>query len=139
MRRQTHLHFSRDLRRNPTAAEERLWGALRKRSLNGHRFNRQFRIGPYTVDFLCREKALVVEVDGDTHSSREERAYDHARTNYLRSLGYTVFRVENIDIYGNLDGVLDSLLLALERRPVVFSRKAPIRPSGTFPSKAGEG
>lgn len=138
MHRQSHLHFSRGLRRNLTAAETKLWGALRKRSLDGFRFNRQFRIGPYTADFVCREKALVVEVDGDTHSTPGERACDHARENYLRSLGYAVFRVENVDVYGNLGGVLDSLLLALEQRPDVFSRKAPLSPSDSSPNKLGK-
>jgi very-short-patch-repair endonuclease len=94
MHRQTHLHFSRDLRRNLTTAEAKLWGALRKRSFQGYRFNRQFRIGPYTVDFLCRARALVVEVDGDTHCTPEELAADQPRENYLRKLGYSVFRVD---------------------------------------------
>lgn len=137
MRRQTHLHFSRHLRRSPTAAERKLWSALRKRSLRGFRFNRQFRIGPYTVDFLCRAKALVVEVDGETHNSPKEIAHDAARSNYLNSLGYAVFRTENTDIYANLNGVLESLLLALLQRPDAFSSKAPLSPSDSSPTSWG--
>ena len=39
-----------------------------------------------------------------------EIAPDAARAAHLQRLGYRVFRAQNIDIYDNLDGALDSLL-----------------------------
>jgi very-short-patch-repair endonuclease len=74
------LIFARNLRKNQSSAEQKLWSHLRRRGVGGFRFNRQFRIGPYVVDFLCREKAVVVEVDGATHGEKHELTYDAART-----------------------------------------------------------
>jgi very-short-patch-repair endonuclease len=107
---------ARSMRKKLTAAEGRLWWALRGRSLGGYRFNRQVEIGPYIVDFLCRDKALVVEVDGATHSDQSEIQADHRRTMYLESRGLVVFRAWNGDVFTNLGGVLDGILLALENR-----------------------
>jgi very-short-patch-repair endonuclease len=107
-------HHVVQLRKNQTPAEIKLWYALRKRTLNGHRFVRQVPIGNYVVDFLCREKALIVEVDGATHGDDHEVKYDMKRTAYLEAQGFHVHRVGNFDVYDNLDGVLDGLLLILE-------------------------
>lgn len=107
---------SRTLRRQSTSAEDRLWSGLRNRNLGGYKFVRQAPLGPFVVDFLCREHRLVVEVDGATHSEPHEIAADCARTRYLESLGYRVFRAWNGDVYENIDGVLEKLLALLEGR-----------------------
>lgn len=96
---------ARSLRQNMTKAEVILWMHLRKRALNCARFRRQHPIGPYIADFACAAARLVVEVDGATHSTPEELAYDQRRTNYLQSKGWSVIRVSNTDIYENIDGV----------------------------------
>jgi very-short-patch-repair endonuclease len=126
---------ARNLRRAQTSAEIKLWGGLRKRSLNGYRFVRQVQIGNYIVDFLCREKSLIIEVDGATHGDAHEVAYDTKRTAFLEARGFEVFRVWNADVYENLNGVLDGLLMVLEKRQSRFSQTHPLRPSGTSPSK----
>ena len=60
------------MRREPTAAEAKLWGALRNRSLGGFKFYRQVPIGPYIVDFINYEWGVVVEVN--LHWRRESFA-----------------------------------------------------------------
>ena len=105
---------ARSLRRDQTDAEKRLWGYLRDRRLNGHKFVRQEPVGFYFVDFLCREKMLIVEVDGATHSEDHEIAYDARRSAFLRSQGYRVLRVQNADVYAILTDVLDMILMGLE-------------------------
>jgi very-short-patch-repair endonuclease len=132
-----HLKFARHLRGNQTSAELKLWARLRRRGLSDYRFNRQFAIGPYIVDFVCREKALVVEVDGATHGETHEISYDEKRTAFLTSRGFTVFRVSNIDVYENLDGVLDGILFALRATENKFQRKAPIA-LRALPQQVGE-
>jgi very-short-patch-repair endonuclease len=62
------VRTERRLRRALTDAERKLWFALRDRRLDGHKFVRQEAIGPYIVDFVCREKKLVIEVDGEQHA-----------------------------------------------------------------------
>jgi very-short-patch-repair endonuclease len=109
---------ARSMRKSMPQAEVVLWSHLRRRSLGGFRFHRQVEIGPYIVDFLCREKKLIVEVDGATHSEAREVQADRRRTAYLEEKGYVVFRAWNNEIYSNLNGVLDGLLEALENRGI---------------------
>ena len=101
---------ARVLRDGQTSAEDRLWSRLRGRRLGGLQFVRQSPIGPYFADFVCRERKIVVEVDGATHGSGAEIANDAQRAEYLARAGYRVFRAHNDDVYRNLDGVLESLL-----------------------------
>ena len=109
---------SRVLRSQPPTAEAKLWSKLRNRRLGGVKFVRQAPIGPYFVDFLCRERKVVVEVDGGTHGAASEIAYDTSRAIELRRLGYRVFRAHNSDVYENIDGVLDTLLAFIEEKPL---------------------
>jgi very-short-patch-repair endonuclease len=111
-----------------------LWGYLRKRSLAGFRFNRQTPIGPFIVDFICRERRLIIEVDGVTHGEPGEVKYDLWRTQYLRSCGYAVHRADNVDAFTNIEGVMDSILWALHERPASFAKNPP-SPSDNSPYK----
>jgi very-short-patch-repair endonuclease len=97
--------YAKQLRQNMTKAEVILWVNLRKRAINGARFRRQHPIGPYIADFACIAAKLVVEVDGATHWTPDELAYDAKRTKYLEEQGWTVLRVNNIDVYENMDDV----------------------------------
>jgi very-short-patch-repair endonuclease len=110
------LGRARFLRRNETAAEIKLWEALRAKRLHGFKFVRQLPIGPYVTDFACRSRMLIVEVDGATHGEEHEVAQDLRRTAFLEGQGWRVLRVWNNDVFENLIGVCDSILLALEDR-----------------------
>jgi very-short-patch-repair endonuclease len=101
---------ARSLRKDETQAEIKLWEALRGRRLDHHKFVRQF---PYFADFACRERRLIVEVDGATHGDDAEVLYDGARTRFLEQAGWRVHRVGNDGVYRNLIGVCDSILLKL--------------------------
>ncbi len=105
---------ARSLRRAPSEAEKRLWGFLRDRRLNDFKFVRQAPLGPYFADFLCRDRRLIVGVDGVTHGEDHQVSHDLRRTRYLESQGYRVLRVWNIEVFTNLDGVLTAILIELE-------------------------
>ncbi|WP_442753250.1 endonuclease domain-containing protein [Methylocystis sp. JAN1] len=109
---------SRDLRAAQTSAEKMLWGKLRGRWLGGHKFVRQEPIEGFFADFVCREHRLVVEVDGATHSSEEELAYDARRDRALREAGFRILRFQNDEIFRNIDGVCDTILNALAAHPL---------------------
>jgi very-short-patch-repair endonuclease len=94
--------ISRKLRANQTDAETKLWNRLRNRQINGDKFVRQEPIGQYICDFVCREKHLVIEVDGGQHS---ESARDEVRDRELRARGYRVMRFWNNDVLSNIEGV----------------------------------
>jgi very-short-patch-repair endonuclease len=102
---------ARNLRRNVTDAERRLWSRLRRNQLNGHHFRRQVPIGRYVADFVCAQKKLIIEVDGGQHAV--QKAADEIRTRYLEDRGYRVLRFWNNDVLGNTDGVVETILAAL--------------------------
>jgi very-short-patch-repair endonuclease len=138
-----HGH-AREMRRQPTEPEKRLWRQLSNRQLSGFKFRRQAVIGPFIVDFLCPQKALVVEVDGETHI---DAGADARRDAALASMGFRVLRVTNDDVFGNMDGVLVAILNALEAAPDRWDNPHPNpSPEGegltvrfTNPSPSGEG
>ncbi|MBO6796866.1 MAG: endonuclease domain-containing protein [Maricaulis sp.] len=120
---------ARELRRNQTDAELRLWGHLRGRRLLGAKFRRQVPIGRYIVDFLCKELGLIVEADGGQHT--EQEIYDARRTARLEAQGYTVIRFWNVDIMLETDAVLEAIADSI--------RALRAAPSSPFFAKATKG
>ena len=102
---------AREMRNNPTEPEKRLWRNLSGSRLGGFKFRRQEVIGRAIVDFFCPFSKLCVEVDGDTHA---DPARDRRRDAYLNRFGYAVLHFTNLDVMGNMDGVLQVILQALE-------------------------
>ncbi|NOK61253.1 MAG: hypothetical protein GFH27_549305n22 [Chloroflexi bacterium AL-W] len=115
-----HFERSRKLRRNQTPAEQILWAKLRGKQL-GYKFRRQHPIGPYIADFYSRAASLVVEVDGETHSSKEAQTYDRERDRYMRSLGLDVLRITNTDVYQNLDNTVTAIWQHCEKHHALES------------------
>ena len=107
-----HFARSRELRREMTPAERRLWTELRRTSL-GVKFRRQHPIGPWIADFYSWEAGLVVEVDGDSHFTPEAISRDAERTEYLEALGLRVLRVTNEDVFRRREAVVQHILEAL--------------------------
>jgi len=104
----------RHLRKNMTDAENRVWYFLRDRRFCDYKFVRQKIIGSYIVDFVCRQKKVIIELDGGQHA--EAVPYDEKRTKFLESKGYVVFRVWNNEVFENIEGATDVLLELLEKR-----------------------
>ena len=104
--------LARAMRREQTEAENRLWQRLRRRQLFGLRFLRQYVIDRYIVDFYCARERLVIEVDGGVHDHRAER--DLARERTLESLGLTVLRFSNTQVFDSLDAVLQRIAYAAD-------------------------
>jgi len=130
--------FARGLRRRQTDAERRLWARLRDRRLLGVKFTRQMPIGPYVVDFCCRERKLIVELDGGQHSTQAD--YDFGRTAFLQALGYRVLRFWDNDALGNTDGVLQRIVEALTRpSPRPSPQRGEGDGRGTLAPEGGEG
>jgi len=117
---------ARQLRKQLTDAESKLWHRIRRTQVDGLRFRRQSPIGPYVVDFVCIEHRLIIEVDGAQHSF--QAAEDARRTAWLESQGYCVIRFWNNEVNDNIEGVLDTIIRAALKSP-------PPQPS---PSEEGE-
>lgn len=101
------------LRREATKAERILWRAINREQLGGFKFRRQAPIAGYVADFVCQEAKLIVELDGATHSTEAELAYDQKRSAALEDAGYAILRFRNSEIYENLDGVAETIFLKL--------------------------
>jgi very-short-patch-repair endonuclease len=113
---------ARALRSNSTNAERKLSALLRGRQLDGHKFVRQFAIGQYVADFVCREAALIIEVDGGQHAENQR---DDVRMRYLNAEGYSVLRFWNNDVLDNLEGVHGAIASVLALNPSPDLRFAP--------------
>jgi len=87
---------ARQLRKNATDAESKIWKMLRNRHFSSFKFRRQEPLGRYIVDFVCYEKKIVVETDGGQHCER--KGYDEKRTGWLNNKGFKVLRFWNNDV-----------------------------------------
>lgn len=117
-----------DLRNTPTPFEKILWKHLSRSQLGGYKFRRQHVIGPFITDFFCPAKALVEEIDGNTHTPERDQQRDH----FLTSRRCAVLHFTNRDVGANLDGVLQTILLKLEILP---DRWPELPPNPTPPLK----
>lgn len=107
---------ARELRKEMTPAEMRLWQALRGNALDGAYFRRQHAVGPYILDFYCAKSKLAIEIDGDSHL--EQGQYDAERTRWLESeKGMRVLRFSNQDVLCDLDGVIQTIRIVLANAP----------------------
>src|SRR5438093_1233210 len=95
---------AKELRREMTPIEVKLWARLRAHRMKGVHFRPQHAIENYIVDFCASRKKLIIELDGSQHL--EQREYDTERTEFLKSKGYTVLRFWNNDVLNHMDAVL---------------------------------
>jgi very-short-patch-repair endonuclease len=105
---------ARELRNAATLAERLLWQYL-SRSQLGAKFSRQMPVENFYADFLCRERRLIVELDGFSHDVQPER--DVWRDEALSKAGYRVLHFTNEDVQRNTEGVVTAISLAFDARP----------------------
>lgn len=103
---------ARELRKELTDAERKLWAYLRGDKLHGVNFRRQHAIGNYIVDFVSIKRKIIIELDGSQHLEQEE--YDKERTKYLESKEYKVIRFWNNQVMNDLNGVIKAIEYALK-------------------------
>ncbi|RMB63490.1 endonuclease domain-containing protein [Dokdonia sinensis] len=98
------------LRNNATPAEAFLWKHLSKRQLAGRKFRRQHGIGPFVVDFFCSSEKLIIELDGEPHTTLNGEERDEKRDEYLESKGFKVLRFENKMVFELMPSVLKDIV-----------------------------
>jgi len=103
--------FARALRRAPTAAEERLWKALRGSRFHGAKFRRQVPFDRYVVDSYCHAAKLIIEIDGRQHEWHAD--YDAGRTEVLERMGVRVIRFTNEEVSADIESVLARILVEM--------------------------
>ena len=102
--------YARELRKNSTDAEKRLWYFLRANRL-GFKFKRQVPVKNFIVDFVCHEKRLIIELDGGQHQTNQ--VYDELRTIELNRCGFQVLRFWNTDVLRETNMVLEVIYKTL--------------------------
>jgi len=95
---------AKELHRNMSPAEAKLWKHLRAHRMGDVHFRNQHAIGNYIVDFCAPRRKLIIELDGSQHLDQAE--YDEERTKYLEARGYRVLRFWNNDVMDNTEAVL---------------------------------
>ncbi|RYF18438.1 MAG: endonuclease domain-containing protein [Comamonadaceae bacterium] len=95
------------LRKSSTDAENLLWYRLRNRQLLDLKFRRQRPVGKYIADFACLEIGLVVELDGGQHA--EQTAYDAAREEEMKRLGFQTLRFWDNEVLKETDAVMEKI------------------------------
>ena len=121
---------ARQLRRNLTPEERRLWVVLRRKQFAGFRFRRQQPLGQYIVDFFCPAAKLVIEVDGAHHANEPHSENDAERDRWLAARGYRVLRIINQDLKRRPGDVSDAIYAMLA--------DPPSAPSGHLPPQGGK-
>lgn len=122
MRRENYLqvrNYARQMRREMTWAERRVWEVIRQRRCGGYRFLRQRVVGRFILDFYCAEKRLALEIDGDIHLRPDIIQYDQNRETHLQSENRLNFlRLTNAEVLRLSDQELSQRILeALQTLP----------------------
>ena len=107
--------LARQMRHEPTSAENTLWERLRNRQIAGLKFRRQHSIDRFIADFYCADAQIIVEVDGPVHEYTPEE--DAIRQEFLEAQGFQVLRFTNADVEQNLEAVVEWITDALHHRP----------------------
>ncbi len=94
---------ARELRKNMTAAEKKLWFDYLKTFK--FRVLRQRPIDHFIVDFYCATLKLVIEIDGDSHFTENGIVYDKQRTLILESYGLRILQFTNQEVFNNFTAV----------------------------------
>ena len=100
--------FAKKNKQYSTEAERMMWEHLRSKQL-WSKFNRQYIIGDYIVDFVCLDRRLIVEVDGGYHSEYEQMEKDEHRTEHLERMGFSVLRFSNEAVLTDIENVLETI------------------------------
>lgn len=123
----------RQLRRECTRGEQRLWRFLRDGQLSGLRFRRQHPIAGYVADFACVEAGVVVELEAG--EPLPHRDYDLRRAEILAAAGYRILRFRTEDALSRTSEVLSEISRELSGRRlrVADAGPAPIRAVRVLP------
>jgi len=109
---------SRDLRKNMTKSEEKIWDKLKNKKL-WFKFLRQKPIYLYTEnswldryiipDFCYLELKLVLEIDWNIHTKKEIYLLDIEKEKLLIQKWFKLIRITNREILYNIDKVLEKI------------------------------
>jgi very-short-patch-repair endonuclease len=128
----TKVQRAKDLRRDMTPSEARLWQRLRRNQLGGLHFRRQQIIDGFIADFYCHAAGVVIELDGPIHERQAD--YDRERDRVIAARDLLVIRIRNAEIDTDLDLLLARIHAACRDRMAALTtvpgQRHPLPASG---------
>ena len=128
---------AKEMRHEPTKAENALWECLRNRKID-YKIRRQHIVNGFIPDFICIDKKVIIEVDGEIHNTKEQKEHDKFRTEVLNSNGFFVIRFTNEEVLENPYSVAKKIKEQLDSLPS-YIHTNQIDPDALLPSPQGEG
>ena len=107
---------ARQLRKNPTESERKLWSKIRNKQIMGIQFYRQKPIENFIVDFYAPGAKLVIEVDGSQHRESAHSEKDKDRDNALAGMGLKVLRFHSNEVLTDTDSVIEKIYQVVRER-----------------------
>ncbi len=130
------IAFAKQNRKDATVEEDIIWQELRNRNIGGFKFRRQHPVAGYIPDFVCLEKKLIVEIDGEYHHDDEQKIFDKGREEWLKEAGFTMIRFTNYQINNTLNTVLKDIEQTLVNKETVTEEAGSGSP---LPGRGGGG
>ena len=97
---------AKQLRKEMTGPEKKLWHKLKAHRAGGAHFRRQVPVGSYIADFACHSAKLIIEVDGDQHSVGRQQISDVRRDAWFFEQGYRTLRFSNWQVMNEFESVV---------------------------------
>ena len=114
---QFKLEKAREMRSNPTRAEEKMYELLYRQVVPNypqHIFYRQSVKFGYILDFYCPTLRLGIEVDGSVHYGRE--TYDRYRGDVLARKQIQVYRFSNDEVLYSSQAVANQICQIIQEK-----------------------
>lgn len=120
-------------RRSGNLPEILIWRELRKRP-GGHKFRRQHPLSEIVLDFVCLERRVAIEIDGEIHSRGDLPERDLKRDAFLTARGFAVLRLPARFVLANVDDAIATIVAACDERSPLHHQ--PL--AGGPPPRSGE-
>ena len=109
------IQFARDQRLQANEFAQDVWQLVRSRRLLNEKFRREHPVGPYTLDFVCLDLKLNIEIDGKHHLTSEGKQRDDHRDKYLKSQGFEILRIIGYRVTQDLRSVKEEIESVVRR------------------------
>ncbi|GAB5402980.1 MAG: hypothetical protein Aurels2KO_12110 [Aureliella sp.] len=109
------IQFARDQRLQANEFAQDVWQLVRSRRLLNEKFRREHPVGPYTLDFVCLDLKLNIEIDGKHHLTSEGKHRDDHRDKYLKSQGFEILRINGYRVTQDLRSVKEEIESVVRR------------------------
>jgi hypothetical protein len=73
---------------------------------------------------------LAIELDGDSHFKPGAKAHDAKRDQYISEFGISITRINNNEIYDNLDNVVEFIASLIIQFSATETPNPPVSPLG---------